>query len=316
MKLFHSHGRVLSEFPPLSTEALRASLRCVFRELTERVTIVRELLRCVSRELTERVTIVRELLRCVSRELIDRTSDHCQRIAMCTTDTPCPCSFIAWTLGQFFSFKLFASLSRSDGIVARLFQACSFWVFVASATRRRASHVEERCVQGIRTSLAAAKKAKAGKPNRQALWLRAIHVEVRAGRILPDGVTAAVPDAWFPGDSLASTGVSDAELGAAGELATCKAVAKKRKRTAIDPDVKDWFLDHHECMKVKHKRNMRQSWRRAQEMLPSLLGHVNEATYYRWTHSDCAKNKAGRERMPNNLTVLGQVLAMFTRSVV
>ena len=81
----------------------------------------------------------------------------------------------------------------------------------------------------------------------------AIYAEVRAGRTVPDGVTAAVPDAWLPGDSLASTGVSDAEVGAAGELAKCEAVAKKRERTAIDPDVKDWFLVYHACMKVKHK---------------------------------------------------------------
>ena len=76
--------------------------------------------------------------------------------------------------------------------------------------------------------------AKAGKPSRQTLWLRAIYAEPRAGRTLPDGVTAAVPDAWSPGDSLASTGVSDAEVVAAGELAKFEAVAKKRKRTAID----------------------------------------------------------------------------------
>ena len=52
-------------------------------------------------------------------------------------------------------------------------------------------------------------------------------------------MTAAVPCARLPGDLLASTGVSDAEVVAAGELAMCEAVAKKRKRTAIDPDVKD-----------------------------------------------------------------------------
>ena len=134
-------------------------------------------------------------------------------------------------------------------------------------------------------------KAKAGKPNRQALWLRAIYAELRAGRTLPDGVTAAVPVAWLSGDSLESTGVSDAEVGAAGELAKCEAVAKKRRRTTIDPDVKDWFLDYHECMKVKHKRNMRQSWRL------SLLGNVNEATYYRWTHSDCMLPDSGSSIM-------------------
>ena len=37
--------------------------------------------------------------------------------------------------------------------------------------------------------------------------------EVRAGRTLPDSMTAGVPDAWSPGDSLTSTGVSDAEVG-------------------------------------------------------------------------------------------------------
>ena len=42
----------------------------------------------------------------------------------------------------------------------------------------------------------------------------------------------------------------------------CEAVAKRRKRRAIDPDVKDWFLDYREFMKVKLKWNMRQSWRR------------------------------------------------------
>ena len=121
--------------------------------------------------------------------------------------------------------------------------------------------------------------AKAGKPNRQALWLNAIYAEVRAGRTLPDGVTAAVPCAWLSGDSSASTGVSGAEVGAAGELAKCEAVAKKRRGTTTDLDVKDWFLDYHECtkVKVKHKWNMRQSWRRAQEMLQSLLGNVFNA---------------------------------------
>ena len=151
--------------------------------------------------------------------------------------------------GLVFSFKLFASLSRSDGIVARFFF----------------------------------------KP--------------------------APP---WSGDSLASTGVSDAEVGAAGELAKCEAVAKKRRRTTIDPDVKDWFLDYHECMKVKHKWNMRQSWRCAQEMLPSLLGNVNEATYFRWTHSDCArKNKAGRQRKLNvaHPTLLGQVCSNLASQV-
>ena len=45
-------------------------------------------------------------------------------------------------------------------------------------------------------------------------------------------------------------------------------------------------------------------------MLPSLLGNVNEATYYRWMHSDCAKkDKAGRQQKVNiaHLTLLGQV---------
>ena len=44
---------------------------------------------------------------------------------------------------------------------------------------------------------------------------------------LPDGVTT-VPCAWLPSDSLASTGVSDAEVVAAGELTKCEAVAKNR----------------------------------------------------------------------------------------
>ena len=188
------------------------------------------------------------------------------------------------------------------------FQACSFWVFVAIGEDELLTWQKYVC-KGLGPPWPPP-KAKAGKPNRQALWLRAIYAEVRAGRTLADGVTAAVPDTWLPGDPLASIGVSDAEVGAAGELAKCEAVAKKRKRTAIDPGVKDWFLDYHERMKVEHKWNMRQSWRRAQEMLPSLLENVNEATYYRWTHSDCAKkNKAGRERKRSiaHLTLPGQV---------
>ena len=77
--------------------------------------------------------------------------------------------------------------------------------------------------------------AKAGKPNKQALWSRAIYAEVRAGRTLPDGVTAAVLCAWSPGDSLASTCSSDVEVVAAGKLAKCEVVdeadpAKKRKK--------------------------------------------------------------------------------------
>ena len=66
-------------------------------------------------------------------------------------------------------------------------------------------------------------KAKAGKPSRQALWLRAIYAEVRAGRALPNGVTAAVPCAWSPGDSWASTCLTDVEVVAAGRLAMCEA---------------------------------------------------------------------------------------------
>ena len=46
----------------------------------------------------------------------------------------------------------------------------------------------------------------------------------------------------------------------------------------VDRYVKDWFLDYNECMKVTHKWNMMQSWRRAQEMLPSLLKDVHEAS--------------------------------------
>ena len=85
------------------------------------------------------------------------------------------------------------------------------------------------------------------------MWLRTIYAEVRA---------------LLPGVSLASNCVSDAEVVAAGELASVKPWQKKRKRSTIDPDVKGWFLDYHEFMKVKHKWNMMQSWRRAQEMLP------------------------------------------------
>ena len=111
------------------------------------------------------------------------------------------------------------------------------------------------------TSLVAAR-------SQEALWLRAIYAEVRAGRTLPDGVTPAVPCAWLPGGSLTSTGVSDVEVVAAGELAKCEAVheadpVKMRKKTVVDPDVKDCILDCHECRKVKHKWNMMQSWRRA-----------------------------------------------------
>ena len=89
---------------------------------------------------------------------------------------------------------------------------------------------------------------------------------------------------------------------AAGDLAKFEAVAKKRKSSTIDLDVKDWFLDYHEHMKVKHKWNMLQFWRRAQEMLPSLLKDVHEATLYRWTHSECVKkNEAGRELVVQQL---------------
>ena len=40
---------------------------------------------------------------------------------------------------------------------------------------------------------------------------------------------------------------------------------RKRRKTMVDPDVKDWFLNNHECMKVKHKWYMMQSWRRARK---------------------------------------------------
>ena len=69
-------------------------------------------------------------------------------------------------------------------------------------------------------------KAAAGKPSR---WRCGCVRSVRKcelGITLPDRVTAAVPCAWFPGDSLASTGVSDAAVVAANNLAKCEAVAK------------------------------------------------------------------------------------------
>ena len=119
----------MSEFPPLSREAFRASLRCVFRELTERVIIVRELL-------------------CAQQT-------HHRRLAF----------FFHSNSLQVFQDPLRCSNS-ADGIVARLLQACSFWLFVTSATRRRGSHVAERCVQGIGTSLTTAKSQ--GWKNEQA----------------------------------------------------------------------------------------------------------------------------------------------------
>ena len=61
-------------------------------------------------------------------------------------------------------------------------------------------------------------KAKAGKPSGPALWLRAIYVEVRAGRALPDGVPVAVPCAWLPSDSVSAC-LSDVEVVAAGDVA-------------------------------------------------------------------------------------------------
>ena len=93
-----------------------------------------------------------------------------------------------------------------------------------------------------------------------------------------------MPCVWLPGDSLASTGVSDVEVVAAGELVKCEDVdeadpARKRKKTVVDPDVKDWFFDYHECMKVRHKWNVMQSLRRAQEMLSSLLKDVHDASH-------------------------------------
>ena len=80
-----------------------------------------------------------------------------------------------------------------------------------------------------------------------------IYAEVRAGRTLPDGVTVPVPVCMVARRFI---GVSDVEVVAVGELAMCEAVdeadpAKKRKKTMVDPDVKDWFLDYHEG--VKHK---------------------------------------------------------------
>ena len=129
--------------------------------------------------------------------------------------------------------------------------------------------------------------------------------------------TAAVPCAWSPGDSLASTCSPDVEVVAAGSLAKCEAVdeadlARKRRKTTVDPVVKDWFLDNHEGMKVKHKWNIMQSWRRAQEMLPSLLKDVHESGLYRWTHCDHKtknKDRRGREYKLNvaHLTMPGQV---------
>ena len=95
-------------------------------------------------------------------------------------------------------------------------------------------------------------KSQDWKPNRRALWLRAICAEVRAGRTLPNGVTAFVPCAWLPRDSLASTCVPDVKVVAASELAKCEAVdeADPAKKSIVDLDVKDWFLDYHECMKA------------------------------------------------------------------
>ena len=96
---------------------------------------------------------------------------------------------------------------------------------------------------------------------------------------------------------------------AAGKADEMEGRIKKRRKTLPALAAKEWLFDSHECMKVKHRWNMMKSWRRAQEMLPSLLKDVNAASVYTWTHSDCAKNnKTGRERKLNiaNPTLLGQ----------
>ena len=130
---------------------------------------------------------------CVER--IDRTSDHCQRIAVSTTDTPRPCSFKASTPHLFLtqtlrkSFKIHCVVPIPKRASLRnFFKPASFCVFVASATRRRefATWQNDVCK---RLGLPWPPKAKAGKPSRQVLWLRAIYVEGRVGRTLPDAVT-------------------------------------------------------------------------------------------------------------------------------
>ena len=74
------------------------------------------------------------------------------------------------------------------------------------------------------------------------------------------------------------------------------------------------------CWKSKKqcaKWNMMQSWRRAQEMLLSLLKDVHEAIVYRWTHSECVKkNNAGRERKLNiaHLNNLASQVALTSRT--
>ena len=143
-------------------------------------------------------------------------------------------------------------------------------------------------------------------------------------RCLPDGVTAAVSCSWLPADSLASSCSPDVAVVAAGELAMCGAVnetvmAKKPRKTLVGAVVKDWFLDYHECTNVKHKWNMVQSWRRAQEMLPSLLKDVHEPGFCRWTHSDHDKrNGVGKKHKLNvaHLTLLGQVCSTVPDKIV
>ena len=213
--------RVLSEFLSLSREALRASLRLVSRELIERVIIVRDLL-CTQQ--TPRAHAL---------------SRHRRRAVFFFTKTLCK-SFKVHCVAQILQMALFRDSFKP---------APSGSTLPVSREEELLAWQADVC-KGLGLPWPPP-KATAGKPSRQALWLRAIDAEVRAGRTLPDG------------DSLTTTGVSNAEVCAGGELAKCEAVDQKRRRTAIDPDVKDWFLDNHECMKVKHKWIMMQSWRRA-----------------------------------------------------
>lgn len=163
----------------------------------------------------------------------------------------------------------------------------------------------------------------AGRPPHQDKWIQLLYQSIRENRPIPEGITTTAPAWWRPGDGLekgedaaASGGLTalGAETQSSGEQAASPAhgpAGKKRKKTAVEPEVQEWFLDFVEVQKRQKKWNYKQCFDEAKRLAPDLFGDVHYATPFRWKRGAKAPSQAGRPKTLNagEVTMLTEVAA-------
>ena len=154
-----------------------------------------------------------------------------------------------------------------------------------------------------------------GKPSRRRQWQDLLYARIRRGGPLPPGVTAEPPSDWVVGRTLDELALTEEDVVAVAAARHVDAatddeedgpVHKRRKRTHVHPEVKDWFLDFH---RLQPKGTaMSDTLRRAPRMLPEALAALDRSTVYRWGSLPTARRGRPKELSSAHLTLLAEVV--------